>query len=178
MSTRGGNDKKRGPKYQNAFTYQHNRNSKKTKKIMSAPNEGLCQHCWDKIEGRKKYRKYKPLSQPSTCTYCHQKTVRAAYHKACTKCAKSKKVCAMCCQPKEVIKSDVQLEKEQQEQYKAMLDQPMKERERRTLLRQIEKQEALQAEGEDDEQEAEETPTGMEVDQGGETIFKTMSLTQ
>jgi hypothetical protein len=66
MSTRGGNDKKRGPKYQNSFGYVHNRNSKRTKVIEAMPNEGCCQRCFDKIEWRKKYRKYKPLTQQST----------------------------------------------------------------------------------------------------------------
>jgi len=34
------------------------------------PNEGLCRRCTDKIEWRKKYRKYKPLSKPAVSKHC------------------------------------------------------------------------------------------------------------
>lgn len=84
------------PAHENNFAFIHNANSKKTKKILEMPNEGLCRRCHDKIEWRKKYRKYKPLKVPAVCNYCHQKDVKAAYHKACRPCASAKKVCPSC----------------------------------------------------------------------------------
>ena len=39
----------------------HNPNSKKSQVIAGIPNVGLCQHCHDIIEWRKKFRKYKPI---------------------------------------------------------------------------------------------------------------------
>lgn len=64
MTTRKGNPKKGAPKYQNRTAFKHNKNSKLTKKILSMPNEGLCTRCYEIIEWKKKYRKYKPLSAP------------------------------------------------------------------------------------------------------------------
>ncbi len=35
----------RAPAHQNTFAFRHNPNSKKTKIILSLPNEGLCSKC-------------------------------------------------------------------------------------------------------------------------------------
>ena len=85
------------PSHQNGFAFQHNPNSKLTKKILAMPNEGLCRRCTEKIEWRKKYRKYKPLRVPGSCNYCRKKAVTAAYHVACRPCAQEKAICAWCC---------------------------------------------------------------------------------
>ena len=84
--------KKKGhkPAHQNSFAFRHNPKSKLTAKILSSPNVGLCQKCHDKIAWRKQYRKYKPLSQPSTCYLCNRRNVTAAYHNICDDCALSK----------------------------------------------------------------------------------------
>jgi hypothetical protein len=54
------------PAYQNKFAFRHNKNSKKTKKILALKNEGLCRTCTEQIEWRKRYRKYKPMTQPAS----------------------------------------------------------------------------------------------------------------
>lgn len=89
--------KGRKPAHQNEFAFVHNANSRLTKKILAMPNEGLCRRCHDKIEWRKKYRKYKPLKQPRKCNFCHNKAVKAAYHVVCKPCAAEKSICAWCC---------------------------------------------------------------------------------
>ena len=78
--------KGRAPAHQNSFAYKHNPCSKKTEKILSLPNVHTCQRCYDKIEWRKRYRKYKPRTQPGTCNSCKKRNVKAAYHTICTKC--------------------------------------------------------------------------------------------
>ena len=83
--------KGRAPAHQNTFAYKHNPNSKKTAKILDLPNVHVCQRCHDKIEWRKKYRKYKPRTQPGKCNICLQRRVMAAYHTICDKCTKSDK---------------------------------------------------------------------------------------
>jgi len=86
--------KKKGhqPKYLNKNgAFRHNIKSKKTDKILSLSNANVCSKCHEKIEWRKRYRKYKPLTQPSKCNICGQKNVKAAYHTICVSCAKSKK---------------------------------------------------------------------------------------
>jgi hypothetical protein len=56
--------KKTGQKYQNTEAFRHNRASKKTAKILAMPISHVCTHCREILEWRKKYRKYKPLTQP------------------------------------------------------------------------------------------------------------------
>ncbi|CCI45923.1 hypothetical protein ABG067_004159 [Albugo candida] len=101
MSTRRGDNKRKGPKHQNKVAFRHNPKSKKTEKILSTPILGLCPRCHDQIVWRKKYRKYKPLTQPSSCCFCHQRNVLAAYHQACDSCATARQICAKCCQKQE-----------------------------------------------------------------------------
>mmetsp|Transcript_22146 Transcript_22146/g.61636 ORF Transcript_22146/g.61636 Transcript_22146/m.61636 type:complete len:141 (+) Transcript_22146:146-568(+) len=78
--------KGRAPAHQNRFAFQHNPCSKKTEKILGLKNIHVCQRCSDKIEWRKKYRKYKPRTQPGTCNECRRRNVKAAYHTICEKC--------------------------------------------------------------------------------------------
>jgi len=58
---------------------------------LSTPTQHLCQRCFDKIEWRKNYRKYKPRTQPGTCNLCRRRNVLAAYHTICTNCTVSEK---------------------------------------------------------------------------------------
>jgi len=85
----GGKKKKKGraPTHQNKFAFRHNPKSKKTDKIMASPNVGVCRRCHEKIEWRKQYRKYKPLTQPGKCNHCQRRNIRAAYHTICGDCA-------------------------------------------------------------------------------------------
>jgi Uncharacterized conserved protein (DUF2039) len=82
--------KKKGkpPAHQNTYAFKHNPKSKKTASILASPIEHCCQRCIDKIEWRKKYRKYKPLTQPSTCNICHNRNISSAYHTVCDTCSR------------------------------------------------------------------------------------------
>ncbi|GMI21397.1 hypothetical protein TrRE_jg2191, partial [Triparma retinervis] len=97
----------RAPAHQNGFAFKHNPNSKKTAKILSLPINNVCARCSSKLQWRKKYRKYKPLTQPKTCVDCKGKTVRAAYHVVCTPCGRKRGegegriVCEMCLGPRD-----------------------------------------------------------------------------
>jgi hypothetical protein len=81
----------RAPAHQNAFAFKHNPKSKKTDAILNSPNIHVCRRCHDKIEWRKKYRKYKPRTQPGKCNLCLQRNVKAAYHTICTDCTTSER---------------------------------------------------------------------------------------
>ncbi|ETW03153.1 hypothetical protein H310_05572 [Aphanomyces invadans] len=143
MSSQRGNLKKGAPKYQNSFAFKHNPKSKKTEHILGLPIHGLCPHCHAQIVWRKKYRKYKPLTQPASCTSCHQKTIISAYHVLCDPCAKEKGVCAKCCKSEELVLSEQQLAEQKDEEQKDFSEQleGLKERERRKVLRQKKKEE-------------------------------------
>ncbi|KAF4316393.1 hypothetical protein BBO99_00006444 [Phytophthora kernoviae] len=150
MSSQRGNVKKRAPKHQNTFAFKHNPKSKKTERILSMPIHGLCDKCLKQIEWRKKYRKYKPLSQPGSCIYCHQKTVTSAYHSACNPCAKERDVCAKCCVSKEIVASKEELAAEHErkaQEFESTLE-GMRERDRRAYLRKLEKERESIANGE------------------------------
>lgn len=58
--------------------------------VLDALHDGIvvCQHCREKIEWKKKYRKYKPLTVPAKCVKCGNRTVKAAYHQLCDDCAR------------------------------------------------------------------------------------------
>ena len=85
----GGKKKKKGraPAHQNKYAFRHNPKSKKTDKILTSPNVGVCRRCHEKIEWRKQYRKYKPLTQPGKCNLCQRRNIKAAYHTICADCA-------------------------------------------------------------------------------------------
>lgn len=83
--------KGRAPAHQNAYAFVHNPKSKKTAKILEMPIQHVCRRCRDKLEWRKKYRKYKIRTQPGKCNVCQQRCVMAAYHTICEKCTLSEK---------------------------------------------------------------------------------------
>ena len=86
-----GTKKKKGPApaHQNKFAFRHNPKSKTTERILASPILHVCRRCHDKLEWRKQYRKYKPLTQPGTCNGCHQRNVKAAYHTICEPCTRN-----------------------------------------------------------------------------------------
>lgn len=136
---------------------------------MSSPNTGLCRRCFDKIEWRKQYRKYKPLTQHATCNICSKRNISMAYHTICTECSFSDearervrvafevvtgevkqlnvndKVCEMC--TKELaLKHDTcddqemdELILKEKEKLKEELQRPLKLREEKAIERKIER---------------------------------------
>jgi hypothetical protein len=86
--------KGRAPAHQNTFAFKHNPKSKKTDAILNSPNTHVCRRCHDKIEWRKKYRKYKPRTQPGKCTLCSRRNIKAAYHILCETCTTSEEAFA------------------------------------------------------------------------------------
>ena len=66
MSTRRGNNSKKGQKYQNTKAFKNDLydTSKGTKQINALIVGGVCAKCREIIEWRKKFKKYKPLIAP------------------------------------------------------------------------------------------------------------------
>uniref|UniRef100_A0A7S3PFY7 Uncharacterized protein n=1 Tax=Aplanochytrium stocchinoi TaxID=215587 RepID=A0A7S3PFY7_9STRA len=145
VSTSKGGVHSRAPKHQNSFAFKHNKSSKKTTKILAKTHSNLCKRCHDQVEWRKKYRKYKPLKQPKKCFGCQQKNITRAYHILCNSCAGGRNVCAKCTKNKENpdnIQDDENIDSmgavakvSDVEHYLGGL----KERERRGIIRKIEK---------------------------------------
>ncbi|CAL1539226.1 unnamed protein product [Lymnaea stagnalis] len=145
-SQRGNVARTRTQKYQNSRAFKNDMHDKssKIKMINNLCPEGICHRCKEIIEWKIKYKKYKPLSQPATCVRCHDKTVKRAYYTVCQPCATEAKVCAKCNTKQENIVKPGPSEQEkmlQDGQLKFELKQ-LKERQRRSFFRHIEKGES------------------------------------
>ena len=104
-STRRGGGSKGGQKYQNSVAYKAGRygETRQTKLAAALPLAGICARCKEKIEWKKQYGKYKPLSAPKTCVECQEKRVKQAYYRLCQVCAERKQVCAKCGAQEEIV---------------------------------------------------------------------------
>ncbi|KAH6562722.1 hypothetical protein BASA50_007440 [Batrachochytrium salamandrivorans] len=132
--------KKGAQRHQNSFAFTTNRFSPAAIKISHLPVQGVCQRCLDIIQWKKRMNKYKPLTQPKTCTTCLQRTVVDAYHVICKGCSKSRNCCAKCQEQHELMdanfeKPNEQVVRESQEQ-QALID-GLTERQRRSYLRKV-----------------------------------------
>ncbi|GAB2300092.1 hypothetical protein Dimus_034132 [Dionaea muscipula] len=133
------------PKHQNTYAWKPNA-GRKINEIEPGGRyrplsdiTGVCPRCKEQIEWKRKYGKYKPLTEPAKCQRCSKRAVRQAYHNLCTGCAKDHKLCAKCCcRVDQIIGRDLsEVEAEQK-----MLDEAIKnarERDRRSLLRAMNK---------------------------------------
>ena len=98
MSLRHGNNKKKGQKHQNTYTYHHNKGSLISRKILSSPLDLLCERCLDILSWKVKFNKYHPLKNPGKCNQCLGKNIYKAYRTICDSCATKdgKKRCTKC----------------------------------------------------------------------------------
>jgi hypothetical protein len=96
MSTRQGNNKKQGQRYQNTFKYRHNKGSKKTAFVLNLKVGGVCARCYDILQWRREFRKYKPRKTPGFCNVCTERTVKQAYCTICKPCAQQAGKCQKC----------------------------------------------------------------------------------
>ena len=105
MSSRKGTAEKKGQKYQNSTAYKPERygKSRQVKLAGALPLAGVCTRCKEKLEWKKKYDKYKPLTVPKRCVSCGEKKVKQAYYRLCQECALSNHVCAKCGEKKEIV---------------------------------------------------------------------------
>ncbi|XP_013106011.1 uncharacterized protein C9orf85 homolog [Stomoxys calcitrans] len=159
MSTQRGNaSRTRAQKHKNRTVFKNDLHDKTPmqQRLNSLHISEVCQHCKGVIEWKIKYKKYKPLTQPKTCTKCLQKKIRKAYHVLCRECALEARVCAKCLKsadeveiepakptPEEELKLKVEMER---------LIKSFPERKRRAFLRYMDKGKKTQ----DDELEKDE----------------------
>ncbi|KAF9088082.1 hypothetical protein BGX23_007664 [Mortierella sp. AD031] len=162
VSSRKGNTKKSGQAHKNTYAFHANKSSKITKRIAAMPVGGLCEKCVEVIMWRKKFKKYKPLTQMKKCVTCEQKAIKEAYHVMCNKCAGEKNVCAKCQESRDIVPTNIKTEKEiiQEQVELERLLSGMSERERRSYLRQLERKNKKGDEDDDEEESEEEEEDG------------------
>ncbi|GLT43033.1 hypothetical protein SLA2020_170090 [Shorea laevis] len=133
------------PKHQNRYAWKPNSGKKVNETEVGGKFKpyseitGVCHRCREQIDWKRRYGKYKPLTEPGKCQQCSKRNVRQAYHNLCSGCAKEQNVCAKCrCHVDQIIGRDsAEVEAEQK-----MLEEAIKnarERDRRTLLRAMNK---------------------------------------
>ncbi|RWR77194.1 protein ripply1 [Cinnamomum micranthum f. kanehirae] len=139
------------PKHQNRYAWNPNANRKKNETELGGKLRpysditGVCPRCKDQIEWKRRYGKYKPLVEPGKCQKCGKRAVRQAYHNLCfgklanAGCAKDSGVCAKCsCRVDRIVGRDtVEVEAERKTLEEAIKN--ARERDRRTLLRAMNK---------------------------------------
>ncbi|XXQ30127.1 hypothetical protein PBTT_00582 [Plasmodiophora brassicae] len=86
----------KGPAHLNKVAFKHNDNSGLSKLIMAIPIRGVCARCYDIIEWKKTFRKYKPLQKARRCDSCRADSVTAAYMVICDPCGKRLQCCTKC----------------------------------------------------------------------------------
>ncbi|XP_054730379.1 uncharacterized protein C9orf85 homolog [Anastrepha obliqua] len=160
MSTERGNaSRTRSQKHKNRTAFKNDLHDKthQQKKLNSLHVSEVCQHCKDVIEWKIKYKKYKPLTQPKSCTRCQQRNITKAYHVLCRQCALEARVCAKCLKNAEQIEIEPpQPTIEEQSKLQVEMDRLIKslpERKRRAFLRYMNKgrrQEALEQSSRDE----------------------------
>ncbi|XP_065858815.1 uncharacterized protein [Euphorbia lathyris] len=138
--------KKQGPpKHQNHFAWKPHAGCKINETEVGgkwrplSEITGVCHRCKEQIDWKRRYGKYKALSEPAKCQGCSKRAVRQAYHNLCTACAKEQNVCAKCrCCVRSIVGRDsAEVEAEQK-----MLEEAIKnarERDRRSLIRTMNK---------------------------------------
>ncbi|CAI5998832.1 unnamed protein product [Closterium sp. NIES-64] len=108
-----------------------------TKSRPFANISGVCRRCSEQIAWRRKYGKYKPLTEPAKCQACGKRNVKDAYHAICRACAQEKGLCAKCRQPtKEIVQDGAAVRENEMKQLEEALGR-LRERERRSLLRAV-----------------------------------------
>ncbi|KAJ7535246.1 hypothetical protein O6H91_12G024500 [Diphasiastrum complanatum] len=145
MSTRRGGTSKGPPKHQNHTAWKPNAGVKTKDKELGGKQHpypeitGVCLRCKEKIEWKRKYGKYKPLTEAAKCHQCAKRAVRQAYHALCSACAKDRGVCAKCCHLSVSLVGRDAEEKENEKQQLQDAIRNLRERDRRTLLRAMDK---------------------------------------
>ncbi|XP_024928377.2 uncharacterized protein LOC107416440 isoform X2 [Ziziphus jujuba] len=131
------------PKHQNKYAWKPNAGHKINETEVGgrlrpySEITGVCLRCKEQIDWKRRYGKYKPLTEPAKCQRCSKRAVRQAYHNLCSGCAKEQGVCAKCCSR---VDSVVGRDSSEVEAEQKMLEEAIKnarERDRRTILRTI-----------------------------------------
>ena len=143
------NKKGKKPKHQNDYKFKIDKNPHKIMIQQKAQLTNLCEHCFAKIKWKIEYGKYKPLTNPSKCVKCLEKNIVKAYRILCDKCSKENGICSKCGSSCTFMKAHTSKEENEAkfEKVKHILE-GLKEREKKTIMRQLLKDEIEYVEGE------------------------------
>ena len=131
--------KRKGQKYQNREEYTLKYQPLLAKLKEDTPKDLLCARCFEQVDWKLKFGKYKKMTQAKRCRECDQKAVVKSYRHICDPCSRSKRLCTKCGLSKDLRKElpkcmEEMVEYKKLEEIKAYL-KTLKESSRRKLMR-------------------------------------------
>lgn len=102
------------PKYQNKTTYKVQFKQHLIDLQEQTPRDHLCKRCFDIIDWKLKYGKFKKLKVPGRCQKCNNKCVLKSYRHNCDPCSEKLKICSKCSKPTKTFVPFVNPKKEEQ----------------------------------------------------------------
>jgi hypothetical protein len=94
-------------KHQNKTTYKVQFKQHLIDLQENTPKDHLCKRCYEIIDWKLKYGKYKKLTVPGKCQKCQKKNILKSYRHNCEGCSSEFKICSKCSKPIEEFETHV-----------------------------------------------------------------------
>ena len=113
--------------------------SEKLTRVAGIAIQDVCVPCYGLLQQKKASQSYVPLRDAAKCVACGERRVQGAYLAYCPGCARERRVCAKCGDPHGARRTATKEQSELRTLEAKLEEGELKERERRTVLRQIER---------------------------------------
>ena len=107
--------------------------------VAAIPIEDVCVPCYRLLQQKKRSLSYVPLREPAKCVACGERRVTGAYLAYCPGCARERRICAKCGDSHGARRPATKEQSELRTLEAKLAQGDLKERERRTVLRHIER---------------------------------------
>jgi hypothetical protein len=111
----------------------------KLTRLAAIPIEDVCVPCYRLLQQKKRSLSYVPLREPAKCVACGERRVTGAYLAYCPGCARERRICAKCGDSHGARRPATKEQSELRTLEAKLAQGDLKERERRTVLRHIER---------------------------------------
>ena len=113
--------------------------SEKLTRVAGIPIADVCVPCYGLLQQKKASQSYVPLRDAAKCVACGERRVTGAYLAYCPGCARERRICAKCGDAHGARRTATKEQSELRALEAKLEEGDLKERERRTVLRQIER---------------------------------------
>lgn len=79
--------RKKPQKHQNKTAFKIQFDTQALEKQKKVSLNLLCKRCVDQMNWKLQFNKYKKITEPGRCNFCHEKNVVRSYMKACDPCS-------------------------------------------------------------------------------------------
>ena len=87
---------KKPQKYQNKVAYKVKFHKDKEELQKRTPLNNLCDRCFEVLQWKLTFGKYKKMTNVSKCVRCNLKVIFKSYRSVCEKCSTDQRVCSKC----------------------------------------------------------------------------------